>query len=79
VERGLAHLQGLQHGRQILPSIEHRVRITQLPHNLLRTFASSSSRVSLPSWAATTLITYGSGFGEQATSLPVFHLTLGDE
>jgi hypothetical protein len=50
------HLQGLQHGRLILASIEHRIRIPQLPNNLLRRMPLPPSRCHLPvsfrpSWA----------------------------
>jgi tetratricopeptide (TPR) repeat protein len=40
----LADLQGLQHRRLVLPSIEHRIRVPKLPHNLLRRMPLPSLR-----------------------------------
>ena len=70
VVRRFAHLQRLQHRRQILPGRQHRVRISQLPHDLLRTMPLPSlprhRESPLPIGAVQTLITSGSTFGEQA-------------
>src|SRR5690606_27318848 len=40
----LADLERLQHRSQVLPGAEHRVRITQLPHDLFRTVSLTTLR-----------------------------------
>ena len=42
--RRFADFQGLQDCRQVLPGVEHRIRVLQLPHNLLWTVPLPSSR-----------------------------------
>jgi hypothetical protein len=53
VQRRFAHLQGLQHGREVLAGVEHRVGVRQLPHNLLRTVPLPSPRRHRESLSAT--------------------------